>query len=108
MRGIVESYAHLDKLTEPTLPVKYPRTPGLRPQPEENPYNAWYWRTEITGAPSGPLIGKTLAIKDNVCVAGVPMMNGSSVLEGYTPGDRCNRCHAYPGYGRYHSRKGGV
>ncbi len=85
MRGIVESYAHLDELTEPTLPVKYPRTPGLRPQPEENPYNAWYWRTEITGAPSGPLIGKTLAIKDNVCVAGVPMMNGSSVLEGYTP-----------------------
>ena len=26
-----------------------------------------------------------MAIKDNVCVAGVPMMNGSSVLEGYVP-----------------------
>ena len=85
MNGVLKSYARLDALTEPTLPVTYPRTPGFRPQPEENPYNAWYWRTEISGAPSGPLAGKTLAIKDNVCVAGVPMMNGSSVLEGYTP-----------------------
>ena len=85
MNGVLKSYARLDALTEPTLPVTYPRTPGFRPQPEENPYNAWYWRTEIIGAPSGPLAGKTLAIKDNVCVAGVPMMNGSSVLEGYTP-----------------------
>ena len=31
------------------------------------------------------LKGKTVAIKDNVCVAGVPMMNGSSTLEGYIP-----------------------
>ena len=85
MRGTLESYARLDELTEPTLPVKYPRPPGFRPQPEENPFNAWYWRAEIAGAPSGPLAGKTLTIKDNVCVAGVPLMNGSSVLEGYTP-----------------------
>ena len=85
MNGVLKSYARLDALTEPTLPVTYPRTPGFRPQPEENSYNAWYWRTEIAGAPSGPLAGKTLALKDNVCVAGVPMMNGSSVLEGYTP-----------------------
>ena len=26
-----------------------------------------------------------MGIKDNVCVAGVPMMNGTSVLEGYVP-----------------------
>jgi len=26
-----------------------------------------------------------VAIKDNVCVAGVPMMNGSATLEGYVP-----------------------
>ncbi len=83
--GMLPSYARLDELTEPTLPVKYPRSPGYRPQPEDNPLGAWYWRTEIIGAPSGPLTGKTVAIKDNVCVAGVPMMNGSSVLEGYVP-----------------------
>jgi amidase len=79
------SYDRLDQLTEPSLPVHYPRTPGYRPAPEENPLNAWYWRSEIRGADSGSLAGKTLAIKDNVCVAGVPMMNGTAVLEGYVP-----------------------
>ena len=85
MADMLTSYARLDELPEPLLPVTYPRHPGFRPQPAENPLGAWYWRTEIKGAPSGPLAGKTVAIKDNVCVAGVPMMNGSSVLEGYVP-----------------------
>ena len=31
----------LDRLAEPMLPVKYPRTPGYRPGPEENVHNAW-------------------------------------------------------------------
>src|SRR5947208_996754 len=79
------SYARLDELVEPSLPVRYPRQPGRRPSAEENPLGAWYWKTDIAGAPSGLLAGKTLAIKDNICVAGVPMMNGSSVLEGYVP-----------------------
>src|SRR5262249_27009525 len=85
MGNALASYARLDELTEPTLPVTYPRSPGFRPQPADNPLGAWYWRTEIRGAPAGPLAGKTVAIKDNVCVAGVPMMNGCSVLEGYVP-----------------------
>jgi amidase len=79
------SYDRLDELSEPTLPVRYPRSPGHRPPASENPLNAWYWRSEIKGTDSGPLAGKTLAIKDNVCVAGVPMMNGTAVLEGYVP-----------------------
>ena len=85
MAGVLASYARLDQLAEPSLPVKYPRTAGYRPRPEDNPLGAWYWRCDITGAPDGPLAGKTVAIKDNVCVAGVPMMNGTSVLEGYVP-----------------------
>ena len=36
-------------------------------------------------APDGKLAGKTVAIKDNVMVAGVPMMNGAATLEGYMP-----------------------
>ena len=85
MEAALQRYARLEELTEPTLPVKYPRTPGYRPQPEDNPLGAWYWRSDIPGAASGPLSGKTVAIKDNVCVAGVPMMNGTSTLEGYIP-----------------------
>ena len=44
-----------------------------------------YWRCDIAGAPSGKLHGKTIAIKDAICVAGVPMMIGSRILEGYIP-----------------------
>ncbi|XP_070558617.1 amidase-like [Ptychodera flava] len=80
-----KSFDVVDSLPEPLLPVKYPRTPGYRPRPEENKLNAWYWRCDIKGADTGKLAGKTLAIKDNVPVAGVPMMNGSYVLEGYVP-----------------------
>ncbi|HET7638073.1 MAG TPA: amidase family protein, partial [Ktedonobacteraceae bacterium] len=81
----LESYRRIDQLSEPALAVRYPRTGGHRPGAEENPLNAWYQRCSIKGASSGILAGKRIAIKDNVCVAGVPMMNGSSVLEGYVP-----------------------
>jgi amidase len=81
----MEGYSRLEQLAEPAALVRYARSPGRRAHPEENRLGAWYWKTEIAGASSGPLSGKTVAIKDNVCVAGVPMMNGSSVLEGYIP-----------------------
>src|SRR6059036_1559198 len=85
MDGVLASYRRLDQFAEPTLPVKYRRDPGYRPSADENRLNAWYWRCAIKGASSGPLAGKKIAIKDNVCVAGIPMMNGSNVLEGYVP-----------------------
>ena len=44
-----------------------------------------YYKTDIKGAPSGKLHGKRVVIKDNVAVAGVPMMNGTKLLEGYIP-----------------------
>ena len=83
MAGLKQSYDRLDAMVEPRLPVKYSRTPGREPIPEENPYNAWTFKTEIKGAARGKLAGKRVAIKDNICVAGVPMRNGSRVLEGY-------------------------
>ncbi|XP_072042897.1 amidase-like [Amphiura filiformis] len=81
----LKGFNRLDDLVEPTLPVKYPRTPGYRPSAEENPYNAWYWKSTIKGAGTGKLSGKTFAIKDSVMVAGVPMMNGCRALEGTLP-----------------------
>src|SRR3546814_7512477 len=62
-----------------------PISPGYRPQPSENPLNAWYVKTEVRGGPRGPLSGKKVVLKDNICLAGVPMMNGASTLEGYVP-----------------------
>lgn len=79
-------YARLDELEDETLPVKYARAdPGHRPSAEENPSNGWVWRCSIRGADEGPLAGRTVGIKDNVCVAGMPMLNGSPILDGYVP-----------------------
>src|SRR2546429_7724427 len=83
--GYVAAYNAVDAMPDEVPVVKYPRTPGYRPGPEENRQNAWYRKTSIKGAPSGKLKGKRVAIKDNVMVAGVPMMNGASTLEGYIP-----------------------
>ncbi|XP_046561214.1 amidase-like [Haliotis rubra] len=85
MKYFASELERLSQLAQPSLPVSYPRIPGYRPVQENNPYNAWYWRCDIKGADTGKLAGKTFAIKDNIAVAGVPMMNGSKILEGYTP-----------------------
>jgi len=85
MEASIASYDVVDALPDEKPPVRYPRTPGYQPLPEENPYGAWYIKTTVKGAPGGKLAGKTVALKDNVCLAGVPMMNGASTLEGYVP-----------------------
>ena len=85
MEDTFQTYDRVDALPDYLPSVDYPRTPGYRPGPEDNPLNAWYVKTEVRGAPRGPLAGKSIVLKDNVCLAGVPMMNGASTLEGYTP-----------------------
>jgi amidase len=81
----IGAYNLVDHMTDELPVVKYPRTPGYRPRGEENKYGAWYVKTKVEGAPSGKLKGKTVVMKDNICLAGVPMMNGASTLEGYVP-----------------------
>src|SRR6185437_49597 len=39
----------------------------------------------IKGRPGGPLSGRRVALKDNICLAGVPMTIGADVFEGYVP-----------------------
>jgi amidase len=62
-----------------------PKRDWWTPDPTENPFGAWYVRTSITGSGEGPLAGREVAIKDNICIAGLPMMNGSDTLEGFVP-----------------------
>jgi len=78
MQANYAAYDAVDAMPDYVPAVKYPRTPGYRPEGEENKYNAWYVKTTIKGASGGKLAGKTVALKDNVCLAGVPMMNGAS------------------------------
>jgi amidase len=85
MQGMLASYRRLDGMEEPKPVVKYPREAGHAPRPAENPLNAWAWRTDISGAGEGPLAGRTIALKDTTCLAGVPMHNGSPLLEGFVP-----------------------
>ncbi|MEO1722125.1 MAG: amidase [Pseudomonadota bacterium] len=85
MQGLFDSYDIVDEMVEPLPEVRYPRTPGHRPEPADNPFGAWAVLSTIRGATRGPLMGKTVAVKDNVCVAGLPMQNGASILEGYVP-----------------------
>ena len=81
----MQSYDRLDAMPDYLPEVRYPRSPGYHPDPSENPLNAWYVKTEVRGAPDGKLRGKRIALKDTICLAGVPLMNGSSIMEGYTP-----------------------
>jgi amidase len=104
--GAIGSYRRVGELTEPKLPVKYPRQRGYRPGVSENPLNAWYWKCDVKGANSGKLANKKIALKDNICLAGIPMMNGSAVLEGFVPDVDATVGYPYPGRRWKYHRKG--
>jgi amidase len=80
-----KNYDRVAQLPNNLPEVRYPRTPGYRPSGDENTLNAWAVKSEVHGAAHGPMSGKRVVLKDNVCLAGVPLMNGSSTLEGYVP-----------------------
>src|SRR3954465_12249712 len=82
---LANAYAMLDTTPDELPAVKYPRGEFHRPSAQENPHGAWYVKTSIKGKPGGKLAGRRVALKDNVCLAGVPMMIGAELLEGYVP-----------------------
>ncbi|HEU0104239.1 MAG TPA: amidase [Mycobacteriales bacterium] len=84
VEGLLTSWDLVEQLYLATAPVA-PERPWSRPEGADNPYNAWYVTTQVTGAGQGPLAGRTVAVKDNTMVAGVPMMNGSATVEGFVP-----------------------
>ena len=76
----------LDDLPVPELPVTFTdRDKGYRPTPEEDPFNAFIRKCRVTGASEGKLKGRTVAVKDNICVASIPMTNGSSMIRHFVP-----------------------
>lgn len=86
---IPDMFTALDSLEQapsnlPTITYRE-RDPGKRPVRQEDPLNAIVRRCSVKGATSGKLAGKRLGIKDNVCIAGIPMTCASLVLEGYVP-----------------------
>ena len=83
--GFADAYAWLESQPDELPAIKFPKRSHRRPAPEENPHGAWYVLTEIQGSGSGPLRGRRVALKDNIFLANVPMMNGAAFLEGTVP-----------------------
>ncbi|WP_241090591.1 amidase family protein, partial [Pseudomonas viridiflava] len=83
----LNSYEAIDALYAAHVAQPTPLREHSTPLPAENLHAAWYVKTHIMGAAEGPLKGRTVVIKDNVSVAGVPMANGSLSLEGYVPSE---------------------
>jgi len=78
---VVERLYEARQAREPQAPVRQ----WQRPSDAANELGAWYVTTDITGDGDGPLAGRRVAVKDNIAVAGVPMMNGSATVEGFVP-----------------------
>jgi len=85
MGDACRAYETIDAMPDFLPAVKYPREAGYRPKAIENKYGAWYVKTNIKGAAAGPLSGRRVVLKDNICLAGVPMAGGTSILEGFVP-----------------------
>jgi amidase len=83
--GLLSSWSAVEELYARTAPAPRSDRPWRRPEEADNPLGAWYVTTEIRESDEGPLAGRTVAIKDNTMVAGVPMMNGSHTVEGFVP-----------------------
>ncbi len=84
LEATLASSETVERLYERTAPEP-PQRSWTSPTADENPLSAWYVTTSISETDEGPLAGRTVAVKDNVAVAGVPMMNGSRTVEGFTP-----------------------
>jgi amidase len=84
VHALLASWNAVEDLYASSAPTA-PQRSWSRPDAADNPFNAWYVTTDISEHGAGPLAGRTVAIKDNTAVAGVPMMNGSKTLEGFVP-----------------------
>jgi amidase len=83
-QGLLQSWDVVEGLYAQAAPTA-PERAWTRPDAADNPLGAWYVKTDITETTTGPLAGRRVVIKDNISVAGVPMMNGSKTVEGFTP-----------------------
>ena len=66
---------------------RFPRSDVRQVSKEENTHGAWAWRCSIKDSQpnSGPLAGKTIALKDMIGVKDVPMLLGTEFIKDYVP-----------------------
>jgi amidase len=77
------AYDRVDELADDPQPLlDRHATP---PSGDDDPLHAFLLRCSISERDAGPLAGRTVAVKDNIAVAGLPVLNGSPLLEGWVP-----------------------
>jgi len=80
-------YDELEQYPDPVREVvPAVRVPGARPTPAEDPLNAVVRRcsVKLPGA-KGKLAGRSIGVKDTICVAGIPISCASRLLYDFTP-----------------------
>ncbi|KAL1404965.1 hypothetical protein Q8F55_008577 [Vanrija albida] len=77
----------MDDYVTPVDEDRFPRTEVHRPGGDDNPANAWAWRARIEDKErrGGILAGKTVALKDNIAVKGVPCLLGTDYIRDWVP-----------------------
>ncbi|THZ11560.1 putative amidase, partial [Aureobasidium pullulans] len=82
-----ETVAALPDSHPPTDLERFPRNNVHRPTLEENILgHAWAHTFSIKDKnPTGCLTGKTVCLKDCICVAGVPQLLGTDIIDPWTP-----------------------
>lgn len=75
-----------DYQPEPDV-IKNPRHNIHFPEPADNPLGAWAWRFDLSSDfPSSRILdGRTICLKDNICVAGVPCLLGTETFRDWIP-----------------------
>lgn len=91
-KAMTSAFDRLLAMPEYHLPVdtnRFPRKNIHLPSKEENVLGvAWAHTFSVGGSstnPAGLLAGRTLCLKDNICVAGVPQVNGTDMIGPWIP-----------------------
>jgi amidase len=87
VHDVAEHILQLPDYTSRTDVEKYPRGHIHRPMHDEQDFgHAWAHKFLIRGNQSGQLLnGKTVCLKDNVAIAGVPQFFGTDAIPPWTP-----------------------
>ncbi|CAP81079.1 Pc12g14520 [Penicillium rubens Wisconsin 54-1255] len=87
MQNALELVAAMDDYQPRPDQTTSPRRNIHFPEPVDNPLGAWAWRFYLSSnSPrSNALEGKTLCLKDNICVASVPCLLGTDTFRDWVP-----------------------
>jgi amidase len=86
LQSIFDSFeAFSQRPAPPPANIPAVREAGARPTGDQDPFNAIVRWCTVHAESGGLLSGKRIGLKDNIAIAGIPLTNGSQILQGYVP-----------------------